>query len=123
VIIWYERTSHHGRHTSLLLLRDTSATIIRVISTEAVATKDHSNNLIISLTSLTQSETDSHKYLLTISQIEAVTTYNLEILDYLWMFFIFFRAYSVNISILCVPNLGEATLSSFVVGPLVSDPK
>jgi hypothetical protein len=74
--------SDRGRHTSSLLLRATAAMTIRVISPEPVATKGHNSDLLISLTSLAQSETDPHKYLLTTQKIEAVTTDSLEILDY-----------------------------------------
>jgi hypothetical protein len=35
----------------------------------------------------------------------------------------FFRAYSVYISSLYASNLGEAMLNSFIVSPLVNDPK
>jgi hypothetical protein len=53
-----------------------------------------------------------------------VTTDSLEIIDYSWtMCSSFCRAYSVDISILYTPNLGDAMLNSFIVGPLISDPK
>jgi hypothetical protein len=49
---------------------------------------------------------------------------NLEILDYSWMSSsAFCRVYSVEISILHTPNLGELMLNSFIAGPLDSDPK
>jgi hypothetical protein len=92
--------------------------------TEPITTHGHNSDLWISPTSLTQSGTDPYKYLLTTQQIEVVTTDSLEILDYSWMpSSSFCRAYSVDISILYAPNLGEAMLNSFIVGPLVSDPK
>jgi hypothetical protein len=93
-----------------------------VILPGPIATKGHSSDLPISLTSLIQSGTDPHKYLLTTLQIEAVTTDNLEILDYSWMpSSAFCRVYSIGI--LYMPNLGESMLNSFIVGPLASDPK
>jgi hypothetical protein len=49
---------------------------------------------------------------------------NLEILDYSWMpSSTFCSVYSVEISILHTPNLGEAMLYSFIGSPLDSDPK
>jgi hypothetical protein len=50
---------------SPLLLRTKAATVIQVISPRPIATKGHSNDLSISLTSFTQSGIDPHKYLLT----------------------------------------------------------
>jgi hypothetical protein len=95
---------------------------IRMISLGPFATKGHSSDLLISPTSLAQSGTDPHKYLLTTQQIEAVTTDSLEILDYMWMMSSSFcRAPCVSISSLHTLNLGEAKLNSFIVGPLVSD--
>jgi hypothetical protein len=94
---------------------------IWVISPRPVATKGHSSDLPISPTSLVQSETSPHKYLLTTPQIEAVTMDSLEILDYSWTpSSSISRAYSVDITILYTPNLGEGMLNSFIV---VSDPK
>jgi hypothetical protein len=95
-----------------------------VISPRPVATKGHNNDLSISPTSLEQRGTDPHKYFLTTLQIEAVTMDNLEILDYSWMpSSTFCSVYSVEISILHTPNLGEAMLYSFIGSPLDSDPK
>jgi hypothetical protein len=49
---------------------------------------------------------------------------DLEILDYSWMpSSAFCRVYSVEISILHTPNLGETMLNSFIAGSFVSDPK
>jgi hypothetical protein len=62
-------TSHHGRHMRLLLLRAPTATTIRVISCSAVATKGQNSDLPISPTSLTESGTGLHKYLLTSSAL------------------------------------------------------
>jgi hypothetical protein len=68
-------------------------------------------SLPISLTSLAQSGTDPHKFLLITQQIVAATTDNLEILDYLWTPSLSFcRAYSVDISSLYTPNLGAASI-------------
>jgi hypothetical protein len=77
-------TSHYGRHTSPLLLRATIAMTIRVISPGPIATMGHCSDLQINSTSLIQSGTDPHKYLLRTLQIEVVPTDNLEILDYPW---------------------------------------
>jgi hypothetical protein len=49
---------------SPLLLRAIAAMTIQVISPRAVATKVHNSDLPISSASLTESETDLHKYLL-----------------------------------------------------------
>jgi hypothetical protein len=67
-----------------LLLKATTAMTIWMISIMAITTKGHNSDLPIIPTLLTQSRTDTHKYLITIQQIEAVTTDNLEILDYSW---------------------------------------
>jgi hypothetical protein len=112
---------HRGCYTNSLLLRATAATAIRVISPGPISNKGNNNDLPISPTSLAQSGTDPHKYLLTSSQIEAVIMDSLEILDYSWTpSSAFCRVCSVDISILHTPNLGEAMLNSFIV---VSDPK
>jgi hypothetical protein len=109
---------------SSLLLSVIAVTANQVISPRPDATKGHSSDLSINPTSLTQSGTDPHKYLLTTLKIEVVTTNNLEILDYLWMSSsAFCKVYSVDITILYTPNLGEAMLNSFIVGPFVSDQK
>jgi hypothetical protein len=60
-------TSPRVHHISSLLLRITAATVIWVISPRAVATKGHNNDLPISSTSLIESETGLHKYLLILS--------------------------------------------------------
>jgi hypothetical protein len=52
-----------------LLLKAIAATTIRVISPEAIVTKGHNSDLPISPTSLIESETDRHKYLLTSSAL------------------------------------------------------
>jgi hypothetical protein len=49
---------------SLLLLRVTAAMTIQVISRGTVATMGHNDDLPISRTSLTESETGLHNYLL-----------------------------------------------------------
>jgi hypothetical protein len=117
-------TSRRGRHTSPLLLRDTTTTVIQVISLGPIAIKRHSSDLPISPTSLTESVTDPHKYLLTTLQIEAVTKDSLEILDYSWTpSSSFCRAYSVDIIILYTLNLREVMLNSFIIDPFVSNPK
>jgi hypothetical protein len=98
-------TSQCGYHTSPLLPRATITTVIRVISLEPFATKDHSSDLPISLISLAQSGTDPHKYLLIITQIETVAMDSPEILDYSWtLSSSFCRVYSIDISILYMPN-------------------
>jgi hypothetical protein len=61
--------SHRGHHTSPLLLSAIAAMAIRVISPRVVATKGHNNDLPISPTSLAESGTDLHKYLLTSSAL------------------------------------------------------
>jgi hypothetical protein len=84
---------------SPLLLRAAAAMTIRVISLGSIATKSHNSDLPMSPTSLAQSGTDPHKYLLTTPKIEVLTTDSLEILDYSWMSSSSFcRAYSVDIS-------------------------
>jgi hypothetical protein len=55
---------------SLLLLRATVATAICVISHGAVSTKGHNNDFPISPTSLAESGTSLHKYLLTSSALK-----------------------------------------------------
>jgi hypothetical protein len=88
-----------------LLPRATITTVIRVISLEPFATKDHSSDLLISLISLAQSGTDPHKNLLRITQIETVAMDSPEILDYSWtLSSSFCRVYSIDISILYMPN-------------------
>jgi hypothetical protein len=62
-------TSHRGHHMSPLLLRDTAAMVIRVMPPGPVATMGHSSNLPINHTSLAQSGTDPHQYLLTSSAL------------------------------------------------------
>jgi hypothetical protein len=54
---------------SPLLLRVTTVMTTQVTSPEAVATKGHNSDLQISLTSLAESETGLHKYLLTSSAL------------------------------------------------------
>jgi hypothetical protein len=58
---------HRGRHTSLLLLSATTATVIWVISHRAVATKGYNIDISTSPTSLAESGADQYKYLLTLS--------------------------------------------------------
>jgi hypothetical protein len=109
---------------SLLLLRATAATTIRVISSRPVATKGHNIDLPISLTSLIEIRTDPHKYLLTKQHIETVTKGTPENLECRWMMSSSFcRAYTVDISSLYMVHFREAMLNNFIVGPLVSDPK
>jgi hypothetical protein len=62
--------SHCGRHMSPLLLRATVEKAICVISHGAVSTKGHNSDLPISLTSLAESGTSLHKYLLTSSALK-----------------------------------------------------
>jgi hypothetical protein len=52
-----------------LLFRVTSATVIQVTSLEVIVTKSHNSDLLISLTSLAENETDLHTYLLTSSAL------------------------------------------------------
>jgi hypothetical protein len=61
--------SHHGRHTSSLLLRATTVMAIRVISSGVVATKGHNNDLLICPTPLAESGTSLQNYLLTSSAL------------------------------------------------------
>jgi hypothetical protein len=54
---------------SPLLLRTTTATVIQGDITETVVTKDLNSDTTISLTSLAESGSDLHKYLLTLSAL------------------------------------------------------
>jgi hypothetical protein len=112
-------TSDHGCHTSPLLLRATTVTVILVISLRPIATKDNNSYLLISSTLLAEIRIDLDKYLLITQHIEVVTKGTLEILKCSS----FCRAYTVVINNLYTPNLGEVMLNSFIVGSLVSDPK
>jgi hypothetical protein len=103
-----------------------------VISPGPIPTKGHNSDLPISPTSLAEIGTDQHKYLLTTQYITAVITDTQEIPMCSWTPSSYFcRAYcrtlAASINYMLVPprsqNLGEAMLNSFIVGPLVSNPK
>jgi hypothetical protein len=112
--------SHRGHHTSPLLLSDTVATTIRVISPGVVATKGHNSDIPISLISLTESETSLHKYLLTSSALRrCLPQIDNKFLVFLWetsSFFMQLSKMEMRLWLVppCSPNLGEAMLKKFI---------
>jgi hypothetical protein len=111
--------SHRGHHTSPLLLSDTVATTIRVISPGVVATKGHNSDIPISLISLTESETSLHKYLLTSSALRrCLPQIDNKFLVFLWETSSFFMQLSkmemrLPISPTLLAELGRSHVKNF----------